>query len=64
MNPYLILLALFLYWIYPYWPPPKVTPPTKIKRHGLRTYPDVSLVLPLIPFSILSYTATSTFLLV
>ena len=46
MNPYLILLALFLYWIYPYWPPPKVTNSSKFRHHRLWTYPDASLVLP------------------
>ena len=44
-NPHVILLALFLYWIYPHWPPPKVTDSFDYKSHGLRTYPDASLVL-------------------
>ena len=63
-NPHLILVALFLYWIYPYWPPPKVTTSsnyqvswsTYLPRHILST----TSILP----SIVSYTATSSFLLV
>ena len=45
MNLRLVLVALFLYWIYPYWPPPKVTTSSTIKCYGLHTYPNTSLVL-------------------
>ena len=45
-NPILVLLALFLYWIYPHCPPPQSNTMCAPRIYGLRTYPDISLALP------------------